>query len=121
MTAMESDQDKAPTPPHSWWKRVLFGALIGAVYGALNIWFYEVSLVRLIAAIISGATFFAVLGLLAPKFGKDRSKFITLAGFSGFVAGIAYWVVARPSSSLILAVIIGFVSGIVCAWAESRG
>ena len=73
MTAMESDQDNPSTPNHSWWKRVLFGALIGAVYGALNIWFYEVSLVRLIAAIISGATFFAVLGLLAPKFGKDRN------------------------------------------------
>ena len=117
---MESDQDNHSTPNHSWWKRVLFGALIGAVYGALNIWFYEVSLVRLIAAIISGATFFAVLGLLAPKFGKDRSKFITLAGFSGFVAGIAYWLVARPSSSLILAVMVGCLLGIVYAWAESR-
>ena len=120
MTAMESDKDKPPTPHHSWWKRVLIGALVGAVYGAFSIWFYEVSLVRLLAASISGATYFAVLGLVGPKFGKDRSKFIALSGFSGFVAGIAYWVVARPSSSLILAVMIGFFSGIVYAWAESR-
>jgi hypothetical protein len=118
---MEPNNDKPPIVHHPWWKRILFGAAAGAFYGVLNIWFYEVSLVRLVAAIISGASFFVVLGLLVPKFSKDRSKFIALAGFSGIVAGIVYWVVARPSSSLILAMMIGFGGGLVCAWAETRG
>ena len=121
MTSTEPDNDEPATAHHPWWKRVLLGALGGALFGTLNIWFYEISLRRLLAATISGACFFAVLGLLAQKFAKDRSRFIAIAGLSGFVAGIVYWLVARPSASLILAVMIGFVSGIVCAWAESRG
>jgi hypothetical protein len=120
MTSTEPEKDEPPTAHHPWWKRVLFGAIAGAFYGALNIWFYEFSLRRLLAAIISGASFFVVLGLLAPKPAKNRSKLIAF-GFSGFVAGIVYWLVARPTSSLILAMMIGFGCGIVCAWAESRG
>ena len=121
MTATEPDNDERPIAHHSWWKRVLLGALGGALFGALNIWFYEVSLRRLLAAIISGASFCAIFGLLAPNLTKDRSKLIGLAGFCGSLAGIAYWVVARPSSSLILALMVGFVSGIVYASAETRG
>jgi drug/metabolite transporter (DMT)-like permease len=108
---------------HSWWKRLLIGALVGGFFGALDIWFYEFSLNRLMAAILSGASFFAIVGLLAVKFAKDRSKVIVLGGFAGFVAGIAYWVVARPSSSPLMAVGIGLVGGIVyagAAWAESK-
>ena len=118
---MESDKDQPPIPHHSWWKRVLLGALGGALFGTLNIWFYEVSLIRLLAAIIAGASFCAIFGLFAPKLAQDRSKLIALAGFAGIAAGIAYWVVARPSASLILAVAIGFGSGIVYAWSELRG
>jgi DMSO reductase anchor subunit len=62
----------------------------------------------------------AVIGLLAPKSAKDRSKEIALGGFAGFVAGITYWLVARPSVSLLLAVAIGLVSGIVFVWVESK-
>jgi hypothetical protein len=121
MQATEPDKDDRPRAHPSWWKRVVLGALGGALFGAMNIWFYEVSLVRLVAASIAGASFCAIFGLFAPKLAQDRSKLIALAGFAGIAAGIAYWVVARPSASLIFAVIVGFVSGIVYAWAELRG
>ena len=117
MHETETDQGASPRAHHPWWKRLLMGALCGGFLGALEIWFYEFSLNRLMAAILSGASFFAIIGLLAVKFAKDRSKVIALGGFAGFVAGIAYWVVARPSSSPLLAVGIGLVGGIVYAWA----
>ena len=117
MQETELDKGVSPIAHHSWWKRVLIGALVGGFIGALDIWFYEFSLNRLMAAILSGASFFAIVGLLAVRVAKDRSKVIALGGFAGFVAGIAYWVVARPSSSPLLAVGIGLVGGIVYAWA----
>jgi hypothetical protein len=120
MQEPELEESISPTAHPPWWKRVLLGALAGSFFGALEIWFYEFSLNRLMAAILSGASFFAIFGLLAAKFAKDRSKVIALGGFAGFVAGIAYWLVARPSVSLLLAVAIGLVSGIVFVWAESK-
>jgi drug/metabolite transporter (DMT)-like permease len=121
MQETELDKEQNPTDHPSWWRRLLIGALVGCFFGALNIWFYEFSLARLLAAILGGATFFAIVGLLAVKFGKDRLKVIAVAGFAGFVAGALYWVVARPSSSPLLAIGIGLVGGIVYAWAESKG
>ncbi|HEY3037587.1 MAG TPA: hypothetical protein VGJ66_02565 [Pyrinomonadaceae bacterium] len=121
MQETELDNGVSPIAHHSWWKRLLIGALAGGFFGALEIWFYEFSINRLVAAILSGATFFAIIGLLATKFAKDRSKVIALGGLAGLLAGIAYWLVARPSSSLLLAVGIGLLGGIVYAWAESKG
>ena len=124
MQETELDKRVSPIAQYSWWKRLLIGALAGGVFGALEIWFYEFSLNRLMAAMLSGACFFAVIGLLAVKFAKGRSKVIALGGFAGFVAGIAYWAVARPSSSPLLTVGIGLVGGILYAWigwTESKG
>ena len=121
MPETELDTGRANPDHPSWWKRLLTGALVGGIFGAMEIWFYEFSLVRLLAAILSGATFFTIIALLAVKFGKDRSKIIALTGFAGFVAGIVYWVVARPSSSPILAIGIGSIGGLIYAWAETRG
>ena len=121
MQETELDKDLNPTDHLPWWKRILGGAFIGAFFGALNIWFYEFSLARLLAAILSGATFFAIVGLLAVKFGSDRLKVIAISGLAGFVAGVVYWVVVPPSSSPLLAIGIGLVGGIVYAWAETRG
>jgi hypothetical protein len=120
MEETELDKGVGPVAQHSWWQRLLIGALAGGFFGALEIWFYEFSLNRLMAAILSGASFFAIIGLLI-KFAKDSAKVIALGGFAGFVAGIAYWAVARPSLSPLLAVGIGSVGGIVYAWAGSKG
>ena len=120
MQEPELEESVSPTAHPPWWKRLLLGALLGGFFGALEIWFYEFSLNRLMAAILSGASFFGIIGLLAVKFAKDRSKDIALGGFAGFVAGIAYWLVAQPPLSLILAVAIGLVTGIVYVWGESK-
>ncbi|MCM3871604.1 MAG: hypothetical protein ND895_13045 [Pyrinomonadaceae bacterium] len=116
-TELDENLDPKNYPP--WWKRLLIGALIGGFVGALEIWFYEFSLVRLLSAVLAGATYFAMLGLFAPKFGKDRLKLIALSGLAAIVAAAVYWVVARPSSPLLLALGIGLVGGIVYAWAEA--
>jgi drug/metabolite transporter (DMT)-like permease len=118
MQDTELDRELKPTDRPAWWRRLLVGALGGSIIGALDIWFYEFSVVRLLAAILGGATFFTIVALLAVKFGRDRFTVIAIGGFAGFVAGAVYWIVARPSSSPLLAIGIGLVSGIVSALAE---
>lgn len=121
MHETELDKDLNLKDYPSWWKRILIGAVLGGFFGALNIWLYEFSPVRLLASILGGASFFAIFGLLAVNFRNDRLKVIALAGFAGFVAGAVYWVVGRPSSSPFLAMGIGLVGGSVYAWVESKG
>jgi len=103
----------------SWWKRLLIGALVGSFLGALNNWFYEFSLIRLLAAILSGAAFFAIVGVFATKFKENKFKLVALAGLAGLVAGGVYWVIAGPSSSPLFTMGIGLIGGMVYAWAES--
>src|SRR5262245_35514795 len=113
VSMQEPDKGGSPITHNSWWKQLLGGALGGGVFGALETWFYEFSLNRFMAAILTGASFFLIIGLLAGKFAKDRLKLIAFGGFAGLAAGIVYWVAARPSSSPLLAAGIGLVSGIV--------
>ena len=119
MQETQLEKVESPSGYPSWWKRILTGALAGAVFGALNIWFYEFSLRRLLAAILSGACFVAVFGLLAVKFRTSKLKVTVIAGLAGSLAGAVYWVVGRPAS-LLLAIGIGLVIGIVYGWAELK-
>ena len=102
-----------------WWKRVLIGAAIGCFIGGLEIWFYNFSLRDLLAAVLTGAAFFAVLGALAVKC-KTRPSVIALSGIAGMLAGSVYWLVARPTMSPVLVVAIGLVGGSFYAFVESR-
>ena len=119
MQATELNKNRSPTDHLSWWKRLLIGALVGSFLGALNNWFYEFSLIRLLAAMLSGAAFFAIVGLFAMKFKKSKFKLVALAGLAGLAAGGVYWIIADSSSTPLLTMGIGLVGGIVYAWAES--
>jgi hypothetical protein len=121
ISMQETQLESKINPHHPWWKRILFAVLVGGFFGALEIWFYEFSLNRLMAAILSGGTFFAIAGLLGANLAKDRLKVIALCGIAGIAAGIAYWLVARPSVSLLLAVAIGLVGGIVFTFTKPKG
>jgi len=120
MQATELNKNRSRTDHPSWWKRLLIGALVGSFSGALNIWFYEFSLIRLVAAILAGASFFAIVSLLAVKFKEDEFKVAALGGLAGLAAGGVYWIVGHPPSSALFAMGIGFVGGIVYVVVESN-
>lgn len=119
MQATDLNQNPSPSHHLSWWKRLLIGALIGGFLGALNNWLYDFSLIRLLAGMLCGAAFFAIVGLFAVKFKEDKFKLVALAGLAGCAAGGVYWIVGHPSSSPLLIMGIGLIGGIVYAWAES--
>ena len=96
-----------------WWKRLLTGAAFGGVMGALEIWFYEFSLVRLLAAILGGAVFFAILALLSTRFEWRGLRAACVGALAGCVGGAVWWGVARPTSSLVIAMGIGLAGGVL--------
>ena len=99
----------------------MIGAVYGSFVGALNIWFYEFSPGWLLASVSGGACFFAALGLIVMYFEQRDLKAVMAGGLAGCVAGIIWWAVAQPSTSALLAVVIGLVSGAVYVWVESDG
>jgi hypothetical protein len=104
--------------------RILIGALGGAFLGLLNLWFYGFDLGDLLAAIAAGATFGALIGALLPWVawrypGPERSTQIVIAcSAAGCVAGIVWWLIAQPCTSIgstALAVGVGAILGAVFA------
>jgi hypothetical protein len=64
MDGRERRHDR-PRPYSSLAVRILIGALIGAVFGLLELW-SGFDLARLLAAIAAGATFGALIGVSVP-------------------------------------------------------
>ena len=108
----------APSESQSWMTRLLMGAIMGAFIGALNLWFYEVSFVRLLAAISGGAAFYSLIALGSDYLEHRNLKTVLLGALAGGVAGILWWAVARPGTSVFLAAGVGIVSGVVIVWWE---
>jgi len=119
MQATELNKNRRPADHLSWWKRLLIGALVGSVFGALNNWSHEFSVIRVLAAMLAGAAFFGIVGVFAMKFKQDKLKLVALAGLAGSAAGGVYWIVVDPSSSPLLTIGTGLIGGLIYAWAES--
>jgi hypothetical protein len=106
------------TPIPSLVQRALFGGLVFALFGALELWFYRFDLRHLAAALSGGAVFGILLALLTrPHNGSLPAATLSSALF-GAVAAAVWWLVAQPPTSLILALVIGFGMGGLFAWSE---
>jgi hypothetical protein len=117
MHGREGRRDR-PTPYSSLAMRILIGALMGAFLGLLELWFYEFDLAHLLAAIAAGATFGSLIGVLVPWAEPDRFKEVVVCSSAGSVAGIVWWLIAQPGTSIgsiALAVGIGALLGALFA------
>ena len=114
----ETEVAGPPNERRSWVERILIGACLGAFLGILHLWFYEFSLIRLLAAASGGATFFAVVGLFCEHLAERNFKRLLIGALAGCVAGVAWWAIAQPPSSILLSVSTGIISGAVMIWWE---
>jgi hypothetical protein len=81
-------------------------------------WFYEFDLAHLLAAIAAGATFGSMAGISLPWAASDRFKEVMVCSSAGCVAGIVWWLIAQPGTSIgsiALAVGIGALLGALFA------
>ena len=87
--------------------RFIIGALAGAFIGILEIWFYEFSLRRLIAAAVSGAIFFAILGVASSWAARKLLNSCLTIFAGGATAAAVWWLIARPEVSLSISIALG--------------
>ena len=73
---------------------------MGALLGLLELWFYEFDLAHLLATIAAGATFGSLIGASVPWVAPDRSQVVIVCSSAGFVAGIVWWLIAQPGTSI---------------------
>ena len=111
-------RDGRSSPDTSLAGRILIGALMGAFLGLLELWFYEFDLAHFLAAIAAGATFGALIGISIPWVAPERSQLVIVCSAAGCVAGIVWWLIAQPGTSIgsiALAVGIGAILGTLFA------
>jgi hypothetical protein len=80
--------------------------------------YYERWLVGLLAGMVSGASFYSLIGLLYCYLkGRGITK-ILLGMLAGCVSGIMWWLVIRPPTPLLLIAGISAVGGAFVIWWE---
>jgi hypothetical protein len=99
MHGREGRHDRS-RPDTSLAGRILIGALMGAFLGLLELWFYEFDLAHLLAAIAAGATFGSLTGVSIPWVAPDHFKEVIVCSSAGCIAGIVWWLIAQPGSSI---------------------
>jgi hypothetical protein len=93
----------------------------GGFIGALELWFFEFSLNRLLAAASAGAAFavvFVCLMRVSPVKNPSRSLGVLYSVPSGLVGGAAYWLVAVPETSIRVSSVIGVALGALMVLGE---
>jgi len=99
----------------SWFVRALLGAIVGGFTGLLQL-LSDFSRVSLGSAVVAGALFGAIIGVLAVHLAKTRRTATLLGASAGAVAGFG-WATMR-SSDAAGAVIAGVLLGGLVAFVE---
>ena len=99
-------QPEGPRASGFSWSGLATACAIAAAFGAVELWFYEFSWRRFVAAAAAGAVFMAVLALLLQallRHGRSRGDYgagpltsAVLPAIAGAAAGGAWWFVAQP-------------------------
>ena len=104
-----------------WLKVLVLAASLGGFVGALELWFFEFSLERLLAAVVAGATFavvFVSVMRLSPIEHPSRAVGMLYAVPSGLAGGMAYWLVAVPDVPIWVSLATGVVLGAAMVFGE---
>jgi hypothetical protein len=116
---IESRDDEAT----GWLTGLVLAATMGAFIGVLELWFFEFSLAGLLAAAAAGASFAVVWCFLAMgrpgAISRSRTRAILAAPPAGGSSGIVWWLIAAPSASIWLAVVIGATLGTIAVIFEA--
>src|SRR5262249_60772150 len=97
--------------------RALVGAVLGGFLGLLELQ-TDFSLLSLVSAVATGAVFGSIIGVLAVRVARTRTRAVLLCAFAGAVAGVAW--AAMRSSHTVTAAIVGALGGGVLAFLEFR-
>ena len=101
-------------------KRALTGIILGAIAGAIQVWFFKRDLMHLWASIASGIVYMTVW-VSCTDWLKLAGGKILLGAVAGVLAAIVWWAIASPvEDAFIQSVVAGLCFGAAFAWSESR-
>jgi hypothetical protein len=101
-------------------RRTLTGLILGAIAGAIQVWFFKRGLTHLWAAIAAGVIYMATWTLFTDWLKVAGGK-ILLGAVSGLLAAIVWWAIAIHAENVFLPVAVaGACFGAAYAWSDQR-
>ena len=101
-------------------KRAITGIILGAIAGAIQVWFFNRDLMHLWAAIAAGVVYMTAWVIFTDRLRLAGGK-VLLGGVSGLIAAIVWWSLAiYAEDAFIQAAVAGLCFGAAYAWSESR-
>jgi hypothetical protein len=101
-------------------KRTITGLILGAIAGAIQIWFFNRDLMHLWAAMAGGTVYMTTWVIFTDWLRLTGGK-ILLGGVSGLIAAIVWWSIAIHAEDVFVqASVAGLCFGAAYAWSESR-
>lgn len=101
-------------------KRAVTGIILGAVVGAIQVWFFKHDLMHLWASTAAGVVYMTAWVLLTDWLKLAGGK-ILLGGVSGLIAAVVWWSIAiHAEDAFIQAAVAGLCFGAAYAWSDRR-
>ena len=101
-------------------KRVMTGLILGALVGAVQIWFLKRDLAHLWGSIAAGVVYMTAWVLFTDWLKLAGGK-ILLGGLSGLFAAVVWWAIAVQAENVFVqAAVAGTCFGAAFAWSDQR-
>ena len=101
-------------------KRAITGFILGAIAGAIQVWFFNHDLMHLWASIASGIVYMTTW-VSCTDWLKLAGGKILFGAVAGVFAAIVWWAIASPvEDAFVQSVVAGLCFGAAFAWSESR-
>ncbi|TKB62979.1 MAG: hypothetical protein E8D48_06715 [Nitrospira sp.] len=101
-------------------KKTVTGILLGAIAGAIQVWFFNHDLMHLWASIASGIVYMTAWVSFTDWLKLAGGK-VLLGGVSGLIAAIVWWSIAiYTEDAFIQAAVAGLCFGAAFAWSDRR-
>jgi hypothetical protein len=101
-------------------RRSITGVILGAIAGAVQVWFFKRDVMHLWAAIAAGAAYMIIWQVFTDWLRLAGGK-ILLGGVSGLIAAIIWWSIAIHADDVFIqAAVAGLCFGAAYAWSDRR-
>lgn len=110
----------AQSPYSGLFRRAITGLILGAIAGAIQVWFFERDLMHLWAAMAAGVMYMTIWVIFMDWLQLAGGK-IFLGGVSGLIAAIVWWSIAiHVEEAFVQASVAGLCFGAAYAWSDQR-
>jgi hypothetical protein len=101
-------------------RRVITGAILGAIAGAIQMGFFKQGMIHLFAAMAAGVVYMAAWVLFTDWLKLAGGK-VFLGAVAGLLAAVLWWAIAAPAeNAFVQAIVAGACFGATYAWSDRR-